>query len=101
MPRATTEPLCRLTLYRNEWAVLVRLLECTTHPCSIPCRQAIRTALNADLESAAVTLERDIEKWKTVLQAVYGEAMRRRGEYSRLVGTMTEQLSAAEFQMRT
>ncbi len=100
MPRTTAEPLCNMTLSRNEWSVLVRLLESTTHPCSIPVRQAIRTALNADLESASVTLERDLEKWKTVLQAVYAEALRRGGEYNRLLASMTEQISRAEFGRR-
>lgn len=94
---ATTERFCNLTLTRNEWAVLVRLLDTINSDMSRSVRQCIRAALNADTESAEVSIDRECEKWAGVLGAVYEEARRRRGEYSATTYKMTVQISAAQF----
>lgn len=95
--RTITEPLCNLTLTRNEWAILVSLLDDVHGELSRSVRMAIRTALNTDLESDVVSLERDVEKWKTVLQLVIKVPKSFRREANAVVHSMTCQVSKAEF----
>ncbi len=94
---STTERFCNLTLTRNEWAVLVRLLDGVQGDMSRAVRQCIRAALNADPDQASVSIDRECDKWTGVVHAVYSDAMRRGGEFKRLVRTMTVQISAAMF----
>jgi hypothetical protein len=94
---STVERHCNLTLTRNEWAVLVALLDNVPGDMSRAVRQCIRATLNAQPDLASVSIDRESQKWATVLHAVWPEAMRRKGEYNRLVRTMTPQISAAEF----
>lgn len=96
MPTAT-EPFCNLTLTRNEWAILIALLDNVQGDMSRAVRQAIRSALNAEPDAHRVSIYREADKWAGVLQAVWKDAMRRNGEYNRLVRTMTPQISAAKF----
>lgn len=96
MPQ-TAERFCNLTLSRAEWSALVKLLEQIRHPCSVGARQAIRDALNADPEAASVSIDRECEKWSTVLNAVWEVAMHGGPEGKRVVHAMTCQISAARF----
>lgn len=97
MPRTIAEPTCNLTLSRDEWAILVRLLDCVHGQLSVSVRMSIRTALNADLESAVVSIERDVDKWNTVLQLVSRVPLSFKREYNAVVKSMTVQVSRATF----
>lgn len=94
---ATAERYCNLTLTRNEWAVLVALLDNVPGDMSRKVRMAIREALNERPDAHRVSIDREVEKWAVVLQTVWTDAMRRKGEYNRLVQAMTVQISAAKF----
>lgn len=94
---STVERFCNLTLKRAEWAVLVELLEAVRSENSVKVRQVIREALSAEPDAVRVSIDREAEKWAGVLQLVWKDAMRRNGEFNRLVRTMTAQISAAEF----
>lgn len=96
MPK-TIERTCNLTLTRNQWAVLVSLLDHVAGDASMKVRMAIRAALTADLASASVSIERDCEKWISVIQLVNKQPMSFKGEYNRVIHAMTTQVSAAEF----
>lgn len=96
MPK-TAERSCNLTLTRNEWAVLVALLDNVRSEMSVQVRQCIRAALNAEPDSHRVGIDREVEKWATVQSAVWKDAMKRGGEYNAVAREMTVQLSASRF----
>lgn len=92
--RTATEPTCNLTLTRPQWAALVTLLGYVHGDVSVKVRQAINGALASD-DGEAVSIERDVEKWTTVLQLVNRVPLSFKREYNAVVQAMTIQLSAA------
>lgn len=89
-----TESRCCLTLSRAQWKLLDELLSATRHPVSVPCRQAIREALAKD-SSERVGIDRELDKWASVLSAVHDAGCRRGGEFNWLIREMVRQASAA------
>lgn len=96
MPTAT-EPTCNLTLSRDEWAVLVALLDNVRTPLGAKVRQAIRGELDKHADVARVGIERECEKWCDVINAVTPHAFKRGGAYGRVWDAMTRQVADARF----
>lgn len=90
------EPRCNLTLTRAEWSVLVSLLDRVPHPIAAQVKIAIGDAIRDSDGAASFGIDRDCEKWSTVLNLVWNEGMKRRDTRD-VCGKMNVQLSAAQF----
>lgn len=97
MPRtATADRLCNLTLDRHDWEMFVRLLERTRNPIAAKARESIRTALMAS-RADELCVPRECEKWATVLNLVWEDAMRLSEHAKDVCHSVAIQISTAQF----
>lgn len=97
MPRtAAYDRLCNLTLDRDEWSVFLVLLQRTSSPVAATARTKIQGVLAAT-KGEIVSIPRECEKWATLLNLVWEDAMRLDGPSRDVCHEVTVQLSTAQY----
>lgn len=92
MPRTATEPFCNLTLTRDDWTAFASALHRTNNATCIQAAHAINRSL-ISTSDAAMSIDRELEKWKLVVGAAMKAANRSEmGAMARII----PQLSAVE-----